>query len=115
MAESRSGGGSSEGFPLSVSCSAASAVASIQVTEAIKILVASLDSILPGLLVMDFWRNQFHFVKSSQTRPANAIGRRNGSERVQSQGLPITALVLAGGMGTRLRSVVSTGLNQWPW
>ena len=26
---------------------------------------------------------------------------------MQSQGLPITALVLAGGMGTRLRSVVS--------
>ncbi len=39
--------------------SAASAVASIEVTEAIKVLVGSWDNILPGLLVMDFWRNQF--------------------------------------------------------
>jgi len=39
--------------------SSATAVASIQVTEAIKILVGSMDDILPGLLVMDFWRNQF--------------------------------------------------------
>ncbi len=39
--------------------SAASAVASIEVTEAIKILVGKSDDILPGLLVMDFWRNQF--------------------------------------------------------
>ncbi len=39
--------------------SAATAVASIQVTEAIKVLVGSWDAILPGLLVIDFWRNQF--------------------------------------------------------
>ncbi|HTY23094.1 MAG TPA: HesA/MoeB/ThiF family protein [Desulfomonilaceae bacterium] len=43
--------------------SAATTVASIEVTETLKVLVGSLDNILPGLLVMDFWRNQFQIAK----------------------------------------------------
>ena len=58
--------------------SAASAVASIQVTEAIKILVGSLDDILPGLLVMDFWRNQFQLceIKPDPTCKCNRSAKR---------------------------------------
>ncbi|MEW6111345.1 MAG: HesA/MoeB/ThiF family protein [Thermodesulfobacteriota bacterium] len=40
--------------------SAATAVASVEVTEAIKILVGRHEDILDGLLVMDLWRNTFH-------------------------------------------------------
>lgn len=40
--------------------SAATAVASIEVTEALKVIVGDLGNILPGLLIMDVWRNQFH-------------------------------------------------------
>jgi molybdopterin-synthase adenylyltransferase len=40
--------------------SAASAVASIEVTEAIKILTGHEDQVLSGLLIMDFWRNLYH-------------------------------------------------------
>jgi len=40
--------------------SAATAVASVQVTEALKIMVGRFDDVLSGLLVMDLWRNQFH-------------------------------------------------------
>jgi molybdopterin-synthase adenylyltransferase len=40
--------------------SAATAVASIEVTEAIKILVGCRENILRGLLVMDFWNNMYH-------------------------------------------------------
>jgi molybdopterin-synthase adenylyltransferase len=39
---------------------AAAAVASVQVTEAIKIMVGRHEDVLQGLLVMDLWRNQFH-------------------------------------------------------
>jgi len=40
--------------------SAATCVASIQVTEALKILAGRGDEILQGLLVMDVWRGLFH-------------------------------------------------------
>lgn len=40
--------------------STATAVASVQVTEAIKILAGREDEILSGLLVMDLWNNTFH-------------------------------------------------------
>ncbi len=40
--------------------SAAMAVASIEVTETLKVIVGDMDNILPGLLIMDVWRNQFH-------------------------------------------------------
>jgi molybdopterin/thiamine biosynthesis adenylyltransferase len=40
--------------------SVASAVASMQVTEAIKILVGKEEDLIQGLLVMDFWRTAFH-------------------------------------------------------
>jgi molybdopterin-synthase adenylyltransferase len=40
--------------------SAATAVASIEVTETLKLILGDLDNILPGLLIMDVWRNQFH-------------------------------------------------------
>jgi molybdopterin/thiamine biosynthesis adenylyltransferase len=58
--------------------SAATAVASIQVTEAIKILVGSLDNILPGLLVMDFWRNQFQLceIKPDPTCKCNRSAKQ---------------------------------------
>lgn len=39
--------------------SAATAVASVEVTEAIKIMVGREDEILPGLLVMDLWSGAF--------------------------------------------------------
>jgi molybdopterin-synthase adenylyltransferase len=39
--------------------SAASTVASIQVTEALKILAGRQEDVLPGLLVMDAWRGSF--------------------------------------------------------
>lgn len=39
--------------------SAATAVAAIQVTEALKILVGNHEELLSGLLVLDIWRNQF--------------------------------------------------------
>ncbi|MBI5570074.1 MAG: HesA/MoeB/ThiF family protein [Desulfomonile tiedjei] len=39
---------------------AATAVASVQVTEALKILVGRHEDALAGLLVMDLWHNQFH-------------------------------------------------------
>ncbi len=38
----------------------AAAVASVEVTEAIKIMVGRYEDVLQGLLVMDLWRNQFH-------------------------------------------------------
>jgi adenylyltransferase/sulfurtransferase len=47
---------------------AAMAVASVEVTEAIKILVGREDEILSGLLVMDLWNNRFH-VAPVQARP----------------------------------------------
>jgi molybdopterin-synthase adenylyltransferase len=40
--------------------SVASAVASMQVTEAVKILVGREEDLIKGLLVMDFWRAAFH-------------------------------------------------------
>ncbi|MFH0824196.1 MAG: HesA/MoeB/ThiF family protein [Pseudomonadota bacterium] len=42
--------------------SAASAVASFQVTEALKVIVGREDEILEGLLVMDLWRGTFYNV-----------------------------------------------------
>jgi adenylyltransferase/sulfurtransferase len=42
---------------------AATAVASVEVSEALKILVGRKDDILPGLLVMEFWANQFQIVR----------------------------------------------------
>jgi molybdopterin-synthase adenylyltransferase len=71
-----------EGHPraseIGVLSSAATAVASIQVTEAIKILVGSPDNILPGLLVMDFWRNQFQLceIKPDPTCKCNRSVKR---------------------------------------
>jgi molybdopterin-synthase adenylyltransferase len=43
-----------------VLASAASTVASIQVTEALKLLVGREEDALTGLLVMDLWQNRFH-------------------------------------------------------
>ena len=40
--------------------SAASCVASIQVTEALKILAGRESEVIQGLLVMDVWRCLFH-------------------------------------------------------
>lgn len=40
--------------------SAAAAVASVEVTEAMKILVGRREDTLKGLLVMDFWNNLYH-------------------------------------------------------
>lgn len=40
----------------------ATAVASFQVSEAMKILLGRYDDILPGLLVLELWGNQFHIV-----------------------------------------------------
>ncbi|MBM4326300.1 MAG: HesA/MoeB/ThiF family protein [Deltaproteobacteria bacterium] len=55
-----------EGHPTAASVgvlsSAATAVASVEVTEAIKLLVGRYEDILGGLLVMDLWRNTFHRV-----------------------------------------------------
>ncbi|MCL5124338.1 MAG: HesA/MoeB/ThiF family protein [Deltaproteobacteria bacterium] len=42
--------------------SVASLVASIQVTEIFKILVGDIGNTIPGILVMDVWKNQFHVV-----------------------------------------------------
>ena len=39
--------------------SVATAVASVEVTEAIKVLVGRYEDLLKGLLVMEFWRDQF--------------------------------------------------------
>ncbi|MEW6530145.1 MAG: HesA/MoeB/ThiF family protein [Thermodesulfobacteriota bacterium] len=53
-----------EGHPTAASVgvlsSAATAVASVEVTEALKILVGRHEDILGGLLVMDLWRDTFH-------------------------------------------------------
>ena len=38
----------------------AAAVASMEVAEAIKIMVGRHEDVLKGLLIMDIWRNQFH-------------------------------------------------------
>jgi molybdopterin-synthase adenylyltransferase len=43
-----------------VLASAATAVSSIQVTEAVKLLVGKPEDCLKGLLFMDLWRNHFH-------------------------------------------------------
>lgn len=40
--------------------SAATAVAAIEVTEALKILVGDYEDIVSGILVLDIWRNQYH-------------------------------------------------------
>lgn len=40
----------------------ASAVASIEVTECLKILVGSLDDLVPGLLMMELWGNHYQIV-----------------------------------------------------
>jgi adenylyltransferase/sulfurtransferase len=40
----------------------ASAVASIEVAECLKILVGSLDDLIPGLLVIELWANQYQIV-----------------------------------------------------
>ncbi len=42
--------------------STATAVASIEVTEVVKILTGHEEEVLSGLLVMDLWRNAFHTV-----------------------------------------------------
>lgn len=44
---------------LGVLSSCASAVASIEVTEALKILAGKPEDVIPGLLVMDVWRGSF--------------------------------------------------------
>lgn len=44
---------------LGVLSSAATAVASMEVTEALKILAGRQDEVVPGLLVMDVWRGHF--------------------------------------------------------
>lgn len=41
---------------------AATAVASVQVSEAIKVLLGRYEDILPGLLMIELWANQFHLV-----------------------------------------------------
>jgi molybdopterin-synthase adenylyltransferase len=59
-----------EGHPtaatVGVLSSAATAVASIEVTEALKILAGREDEVLSGLLVMDFWRGIF---QTAEVRP----------------------------------------------
>jgi molybdopterin-synthase adenylyltransferase len=40
--------------------SVATAVAAIEVTEALKILVGDYEELISGILVLDIWRNQFH-------------------------------------------------------
>ncbi|MGC8602446.1 MAG: HesA/MoeB/ThiF family protein [Desulfomonilaceae bacterium] len=42
--------------------SVASLVASLQVTEAFKVLIGDVENIIPGILVVDVWKNQFHVV-----------------------------------------------------
>ncbi len=46
-------------------------------------------------------------MKLNLTRLADAIPRANRCENLSPRSLPITALILAGGMGTRLRAIVS--------
>jgi D-glycero-alpha-D-manno-heptose 1-phosphate guanylyltransferase len=46
-------------------------------------------------------------VKLNRTRLADATPRANKCEKLSPRSLPITALILAGGMGTRLRAIVS--------
>lgn len=45
---------------MGVLSAAATAVASFQVTEALKIMAGREQDILSGLLVFDVWRNDFH-------------------------------------------------------
>jgi len=59
--------------------SAATAVASLEVTEALKILAGREGDALKGLLVMDVWRNQFQ-VAPVQPDPACACRRVAGRE-----------------------------------
>lgn len=42
--------------------SVASLVASVQVTEVFKILVGDISNTIPGILILDVWKNQFHIV-----------------------------------------------------
>ncbi len=42
--------------------SVASLVASVQVTEAFKVLVGDIENAINGILVIDIWKNQFHVV-----------------------------------------------------
>jgi adenylyltransferase/sulfurtransferase len=46
--------------------SAAACVASIQVTEALKLLAGREEEVMPGLLVMDVWRSLFHVAPVSR-------------------------------------------------
>ncbi len=46
-------------------------------------------------------------MKLNRTRLADAIAPVNRCKKLSSRSLPITALILAGGMGTRLRAIVS--------
>jgi adenylyltransferase/sulfurtransferase len=45
---------------MGVLSSVATAVASFEVTEALKIMVGREEDVLSGLLVFDVWRNDFH-------------------------------------------------------
>ena len=42
--------------------SVASLIASIEVTEAFKVLVGDLDSLIQGIMVLDVWKNDYHVV-----------------------------------------------------
>ena len=42
--------------------SVASLIASVQVTEAFKVMTGAIENIIPGILVIDVWENQFHIV-----------------------------------------------------
>ncbi|MGB6068642.1 MAG: HesA/MoeB/ThiF family protein [Desulfomonilaceae bacterium] len=56
----------------------ATAVASFQVTEALKIMVGREEDILSGLLVFDVWRNDFH-IAPLERDPGCICSRLNGN------------------------------------
>jgi len=54
--------GHAKAATVGVLSSVASLVASVQVTEAFKVIVGDIESAIPGILVVDVWKNQFHVV-----------------------------------------------------
>lgn len=54
--------GHAKASTVGVLSSVASLVASVQVTEAFKVLSGDISNLIPGILVIDAWKNQFHVV-----------------------------------------------------
>ncbi|MFA6220886.1 MAG: HesA/MoeB/ThiF family protein [Desulfomonilaceae bacterium] len=54
--------GHAKASTVGVLSSVASLVASVQVTEAFKVLSGDISNLIPGILVIDAWKNHFHVV-----------------------------------------------------